>query len=105
VLVYAVVDDALSPDFPLGVELGCSSGREDAERRAAAKWLTDILFDPHSSGLLLRPPPATPRWCAGRRTSIRHRLDSCAADPFAGLVAATALATGRAAELHVRNPA
>jgi hypothetical protein len=59
-----------------------------------------------SSGLLLlRAPPATLRWCAGRGTSVRDRLDSCAADPFAGLVAATALATVRTAELHVRNPA
>ena len=31
-LVYAVVDDALSPDFPLGVELEVFVGREDAER-------------------------------------------------------------------------
>ena len=28
--VYAVVDDALSPDFPLGVELGVFIRREDA---------------------------------------------------------------------------
>ena len=32
VLVYAVVDDALSPDFPLGVELEVFIRREDAER-------------------------------------------------------------------------
>jgi hypothetical protein len=32
VIVYAVVDDALSPDFPLGVELEVFIGREDAER-------------------------------------------------------------------------
>ena len=31
VIVYAVVDDALSPDFPLSVELEVSK-REDAER-------------------------------------------------------------------------
>ena len=30
--VYAVVDDALSPDFPLGVELEVFIRREDAER-------------------------------------------------------------------------
>jgi len=30
-IVYAVVDDALSPDIPLGVELGLVR-REDAER-------------------------------------------------------------------------
>ena len=29
---YAVVDDALSPDFPLGVELEVFIRREDAER-------------------------------------------------------------------------
>ena len=32
VIVYAVVDDALSPDFPLGVELEMFVRREDAER-------------------------------------------------------------------------
>ena len=31
-IVYAVVDDALSPDFPLGVELEVLIRREDAER-------------------------------------------------------------------------
>ena len=30
--VYAVVDDALSPDFPLGVDLETFIRREDAER-------------------------------------------------------------------------
>jgi hypothetical protein len=32
VIVYAVVDDALSPDFPLGVEFEVFVRREDAER-------------------------------------------------------------------------
>ena len=32
VTVHAVVDDALSPDFPLGVELETFIGRQDAER-------------------------------------------------------------------------
>jgi len=32
VLVYAVVDDALSPDFPLGDSLEVYLRREDAER-------------------------------------------------------------------------
>lgn len=32
VIFYAVVDDALSPDFPLGVELDVFIRREDAER-------------------------------------------------------------------------
>ncbi len=32
VVVYAIVDDALSPDFPLGVELEVFIRREDAER-------------------------------------------------------------------------
>ena len=31
-IVYAVVDDALSPDFPLGVELEVFIRRADAER-------------------------------------------------------------------------
>jgi hypothetical protein len=30
VIVYAVVDDAISPDFPLGVELEVFIRREDA---------------------------------------------------------------------------
>jgi hypothetical protein len=34
-IVYAVVDDALSPDFPLGVELEVFVRREDAERFVA----------------------------------------------------------------------
>ena len=82
-----------------------ASGTSRSSLWGGGDWLTDALFDPRSSGLLLCAPPATPRWCAGRDTSVRHRLDSCTADPFAGLVATTALATGRAAELHVRNPA
>jgi hypothetical protein len=32
VIVYAVVDDALSPDLPLGVELETFIRREEAER-------------------------------------------------------------------------
>ena len=32
VIVFAVVDDALSPDFPLGDELEVFVRREDAER-------------------------------------------------------------------------
>ena len=32
VQVYAVVDDALSPDFPLGVEFEVFVRRENAER-------------------------------------------------------------------------
>ena len=31
-IVYAVIDDALSPDFPLGVELEVFIRSEDAER-------------------------------------------------------------------------
>ena len=31
-IVFAVVDDALSPDFPLGVEFEVFVQREDAER-------------------------------------------------------------------------
>ena len=31
-IVYAVIDDALSPDFPLGLELEVFVRREDAER-------------------------------------------------------------------------
>jgi hypothetical protein len=32
VIVYAIVDDAVSPDFPLGAELEVFVRREDAER-------------------------------------------------------------------------
>jgi hypothetical protein len=32
VIVHAVVDEALSPAFPLGVELGVFMRRQDAER-------------------------------------------------------------------------
>ena len=32
VIVYSVVDEALSPDFPLGVDLDVFIRREDAER-------------------------------------------------------------------------
>jgi len=32
VIVYSVIDDALSPAFPLGVELEVFERREDAER-------------------------------------------------------------------------
>ena len=35
-IVYAVVDDALSPDFPLGDSLEVLVRREDAERFIAA---------------------------------------------------------------------
>ena len=31
-IVYAIVDDALSPDFPFGVDLELFIRREDAER-------------------------------------------------------------------------
>ena len=31
-IVYAVIDDALSPDFPLGVELEVFIRREDAKQ-------------------------------------------------------------------------
>jgi hypothetical protein len=40
VIVYAVVDDALSPDFPLGVELEVFVRREDAEQ-----FLEDVSGD------------------------------------------------------------
>ena len=39
-IVYAVVDDALSPDFPLGVELEVFVRREDAEQ-----FLEDVSGD------------------------------------------------------------
>jgi hypothetical protein len=42
VIVYAVVDAALSPDFPLGVELEVFIRREDAERSSSRKCAAKI---------------------------------------------------------------
>ena len=42
VIVYAVADDALSPDFPLGVELEVFIRREDAERSIEEVWATSL---------------------------------------------------------------
>jgi hypothetical protein len=40
-IVYAVVDDALSPDFPLGDSLEVYVRREDAERFIEEVWRDD----------------------------------------------------------------
>ncbi len=47
-IVYAVVDDALSPDFPLGVELEVFC-REDAER-----FIDDVRGDEPEMAAKLR---------------------------------------------------
>ncbi len=57
-IVYAVVDDALSPDFPLGVELEVFIRREDAER-----FIQEVRGDdpePAENALVLSPLFATP---------------------------------------------
>jgi hypothetical protein len=38
VIVYAFVDDAVSPDFPLGAELDVFVRREDAEQFSSSKF-------------------------------------------------------------------
>ena len=48
-IVYAVVDDALSPDFPLGVELEVFIRREDAQR-----FIEDARGDDPELGVSLR---------------------------------------------------
>ena len=48
-IVYAVVDDALSPDFPLGVELRLFVRREDAER-----FIEEVRGDDPELGSYLR---------------------------------------------------
>jgi hypothetical protein len=49
VIVYAVVDDALSPDFPLGIELEVFIRREDAER-----FVAEVRGDDHQMAAKLR---------------------------------------------------
>jgi len=58
VIVYAVVDHALSPDFPLGDAIETLIRREDAER-SIAEWAATI-----------------PRWrrSCGSRGSRRPRI-------------------------------
>ena len=53
VLVYAVVDDALSPDFPLGVELEVFIRREDAGAvRGDRPRVRELLRELEQGGLL-----------------------------------------------------
>jgi hypothetical protein len=54
-IVYAVVDDALSPDFPLGVELDVFIRREDAQRS-----MEGVLSD-HPRAAKLRSRSASSR--------------------------------------------
>jgi hypothetical protein len=49
VIVYAVVDIALSPDFPLGVELEVFIRREDAER-----FIAEVRGDDPEIAAMLR---------------------------------------------------
>jgi len=48
-IVYAIVDDAISPDFPLGVELEVFIPREDAER-----FIAEVLGDDRELAIYLR---------------------------------------------------
>jgi len=49
VIVYAVVDDALSPDFPLGDSLEVFVRREDAEQ-----FVEEVLGDDPEAAARLR---------------------------------------------------
>ena len=49
VVVYAVIDDALSPDFPLGDSLEVFIRREDAER-----FIEEVHGDDHEVAAKLR---------------------------------------------------
>jgi hypothetical protein len=59
VIVYAVVDDALSPDLPLGLELEVFIRREGAER-----FIEEVRGDKLELASYLR---IEERWLAGHR--------------------------------------
>jgi len=50
VIIYGVVDDALSPDFPLGVDLRCSSGAKTPSG-SSRRCMATIPSSRRSSGL------------------------------------------------------
>ena len=56
VIVYAIVDDALSPDFPLGDSLEVFVRREDAER-----FVTEVRGDDPEVAEKLRIEEREPR--------------------------------------------
>ena len=58
-IVYAVVDDALSPDFPLGDSLETFIRREDAER-----FIEEVRGDNPDLASYLRIEEARFRRCA-----------------------------------------
>ena len=43
-IVYAIVDDALSPDLPLGIELGCSYGAR-SDRRPRTQYRGHVRLE------------------------------------------------------------
>ena len=69
-IVYAVVDDALSPDFPLGVELEVFIRREDAER-----FLEEVCGDDPELAAKLRIEERELE--AGGRNWARRRPAAC----------------------------
>ena len=82
VIVYAVVGDALSPDFPLGVELEVFVQREDAERfieevRADDPELASYLRIELGSAVLCSLPlrrHGMVTWLVGCRLRLRWLL-------------------------------
>ena len=71
VVVYAVIDDALSPDFPLGVELEVFIRREDAER-----FIEEVRGDdPEMSSRVTEPQAEVRRRGASARSRRSHVPD------------------------------
>ena len=68
-IVYAVVDDARPPDFPLGVELDVLVRREDAER-----FIEEVRGDDPKLAGHLRIEEREARGGAGARTFRRRQL-------------------------------
>ena len=65
-IVFAVVDDALSPDFPLGVEFGVFIRREDAER-----FVEEVRGDDPALASYLRVEEREPEAAGGTRVGSR----------------------------------
>jgi hypothetical protein len=70
VLVYAVVDDALTPDFPLGVDLQVFIRREDTER-----FIEEVRGDDPDLASYLRNRGAGAR--GGRADPTRAWYEAC----------------------------
>ena len=75
-IVFAVVDDALSPDFPLGVEFGVFIRREDAER-----FVEEVRGDDPALASYLRVEEREPEAAGGTRVGLPLRRLQPAASP------------------------